>query len=104
MNTVVEALFQHLHHQTEWMWMDKWTDVEKQQLFAFFVKGYSLSKIDASGELPFEEDPQRFGFLREIFEVHYQHFFKKERPSSDDLPTHVETNRNNDETKKQQQQ
>ena len=85
MNTVVEALFQHLHHQTELMWMDKWTEVEKQQLFAFFVKGYSLRIKDATGDVPFEEDPQRYSFLREIFDVHYQTFFKKERPSCDDL-------------------
>ena len=103
METVVEKLFYLLFQETQSMWMEKWTDIEKEQLFAFYIKGIALSKIDHLGELPFDQDPQRYNKFRESFEYQYRQFFKKERSSSDDPSCHVDTNSNNDETKKQQQ-
>lgn len=77
MDTVVEILFDKLHLETQSLWMEKWKDIEKAQMFIFYVKGYGLHKIDFPGETPFTSDPQRYEFLRESFEIYYNEVFKK---------------------------
>lgn len=77
--TVVETLFDKLHYKTEKLWMEKWTDVEKEQLFMFFVFGYSLTRKDYPGEKPFVEDVQQHEFLKDAFIKYYESVFKQGR-------------------------
>lgn len=84
MDTVVEKLFDKLSFKTETLWMEKWTEIEKIQLFAFFVRGYGLSRIEFPGEEQFHTDPKQYAFLKESFEIHYNEFFQKEKPPGDE--------------------
>lgn len=77
--TVVEALFDKLHWQTEKIWMEKWTDVEKEQLFLFFIAGIAMNKIDYPGETPFINDVKRHEQYREAFNNYYLEAFNKRR-------------------------
>lgn len=76
--TVVEALFDKLHWETEKMWMRPWLDLEKDQMFLFFIAGIAASKVDYPEEVPFIKDAERYEKYRDLFNKHYQAVYNKE--------------------------